>query len=267
MSYLRLEKLIPHVAKLGFDSVEIVGERPHGWPSDYDRDGRKTLMKICRDEGVRVSSFCVGFGYFMQTGLADENVQIRTESKNYIRSLMELTSELDGDFTMIVPGRVLIGEDIEKGWKNATLETRELCDYADDLGIKIAIENMLARSELAYDPDTIMRFLNEVGSKNIGLTLDVGHLNVIGVSLSTFLGRMKDSILNVHISDNDGSNDSHGPIGSGNIDFRKLVNEIREFNYQGLLTFEILSSWRWTIQELDKAIASGRDSIMKILSS
>jgi protein FrlC len=259
--------LIPHVAKLGFDSVEIVGERPHGWPSDYDSDRWKTLMKICRYEDVRVSSCCTGFGYFMQTGLADENVQVRKESKNYIRSLMELTCELGGGFTMIVPGRVLVGEDIEKGWNNAIQETRELCDHAGDLGIKIAIENMLARSELAYDPDTIVGFLKDVGSKHIGLTLDIGHLNVINVPLSTFLGRVKDSVMSIHISDNDGSNDSHSPVGSGNIDFGKVIDELREFNYQGLLTFEILSSWRWTMEELDRVIATSKDSIVKILEA
>ena len=26
MSYLRLEKLIPHIAKLGFDQIEVIGE-------------------------------------------------------------------------------------------------------------------------------------------------------------------------------------------------------------------------------------------------
>jgi sugar phosphate isomerase/epimerase len=262
-----LEKLIPHVAKMGFDCVEVIGERPHGWPLDYDRDSRKALLSICRKENVRIASFCTGFGYFLQTGLADERVDVRNESRDYIRSLIALTNDLEGDFTMIVPGRVLVGEDIENGWKNAVTEIAELSDYAHDIGVKLVFENMLAPSELVYNPDTIMRLVKDVGKEGIGITLDVGHLNVMGIPLSAFLETMKESIVNVHISDNDGSNDSHGPIGSGNIDFKSVVDDLKRSGYDGLLTFEIVSSWRWDIGDADRAVSTSREYLNRILET
>ncbi|MBC7131232.1 sugar phosphate isomerase/epimerase, partial [Candidatus Bathyarchaeota archaeon] len=58
-----------------------------------------------------------------------------------------------------------------------------------------------------------------------GLTLDVGHANTFEKP-EKFVRLLRNYIINVHVHDNDGSKDSHLPIGKGNINFEGLIKEI-----------------------------------------
>jgi sugar phosphate isomerase/epimerase len=53
------------------------------------------------------------------------------------------------------------------------------------------------------------------------ITLDVGHANTVS-QLRPFLKLLKNSILHVHLHDNNGSNDDHMVVGAGTTDWRLL---------------------------------------------
>ena len=60
------------------------------------------------------------------------------------------------------------------------------------------------------------RLLTEVPSANLGITLDLGHLNVSARSLDfdkyEFIRRVRGKVFEVHIHDNDAIVDSHEPL-------------------------------------------------------
>jgi len=43
----------------------------------------------------------------------------------------------------------------------------------------------------------------------------------------------------VHLSDNDGSTSAHGRIGTGNIDFKAIIESLKEIGFDGWLNIDI----------------------------
>lgn len=100
--------------------------------------------------------------------------------------------------------------------------TRHLMKKADDLDVKIAVENMPAKSPcLCQQVTELEQFYRELGSDSLGMVLDVGHANTVG-QVDLFLGTFIKKIVHIHASDNDGSFDHHLSIGKGKINWEKL---------------------------------------------
>ena len=56
-----------------------------------------------------------------------------------------------------------------------------------------------------------------------------------------FINLFADRIDHIHISDNFGKEDNHLPIGTGTIDFPKIVKALKEIGYNKTITLEIFS--------------------------
>ena len=107
-------------------------------------------------------------------------------------------------------------------------ESMKLLDDAQkEYGISLAIENMpnayffLGRT--AAELDEI------VGDTDLGICFDIGHANTTGQideMIDTFGKRIK----NIHIHDNNGDKDEHLTIGTGSIDFRKVLKKLKFYD-------------------------------------
>ena len=85
------------------------------------------------------------------------------------------------------------------------------------------------------------------------LTLDTGHANIGnpgGRRILEFIEKFGHRIGHLHVSDNFGERDDHIPLGAGNIDFVKIVSELKQCGYDDTATFEIFSEDR---RELKKS--------------
>ncbi|MDA8407563.1 MAG: sugar phosphate isomerase/epimerase [Deltaproteobacteria bacterium] len=114
---------------------------------------------------------------------------------------------------------------------------REIVQYGRKNSVSINLENL---SESADDLEPAM---NEV--PNLGLTLDVGHANLVGlgnksIAIIEKFGRL---IRHVHLHDNRGgqsqADDLHLPIGDGTVDFRAIMTSLMNADYDGTLTLEV----------------------------
>ena len=79
------------------------------------------------------------------------------------------------------------------------------------------------------------------------LTLDTGHANIGnpgGRRILEFIEKFGHRIGHLHVSDNFGERDDHIPLGAGNIDFVKIVNELKQCGYDDTATLEIFSEDR-----------------------
>lgn len=119
---------------------------------------------------------------------------------------------------------------------------RYLMKRAGDLGIKIAVENMPTKSPCLYQQVAeVEQFYRELGSESIGMVLDVGHANTVG-QVDMFLAKFIKKIVHVHASDNDGSFDSHLPIGKGKINWERVLATLTRNRFDGFLMIETLEN-------------------------
>jgi len=115
----------------------------------------------------------------------------------------------------------------------------ELCDRADTQGIVLALENM--PSPNVYAPGFVymhshFALLEEIPA--LGITFDVGHANMAGISLRDTVLHVRHRLRHIHVHDNDGSADQHLPVGRGTVDWLGLTQALVEIDYSGILEFE-----------------------------
>lgn len=101
---------------------------------------------------------------------------------------------------------------------------KDLCVYAKEKGIKIAIENNVladfARKErellLGVTADDMLGIIEDVDMDNLGVLLDLAHAKVSGTfldfSVESMIGKLRKYIIEVHASENDGFIDQNLPI-------------------------------------------------------
>ncbi|WP_406660302.1 sugar phosphate isomerase/epimerase family protein [Methanolobus sp. ZRKC3] len=125
----------------------------------------------------------------------------------------------------------------DKAWDTCIWSLQELCDFAADQDITIGVENMPNFPKIfGREPDEMLDMIEQVDRKNLGMTLDTGHANTMGL-LDEFVKKCKGKIVHMHIHDNHGKRDEHLPIGEGTIDWKKLMEGLS--GYKGRMVTEM----------------------------
>lgn len=177
---------------------------------------------------------------FSDMNLAGLNDSIRAEVLRQMKHYLTLASNYV-NLAVVHPGYLSpYGAQVpQQAYMTNLASIRELCDFAADFGIIIAIENMPDFPKIfGKYPDEMEEMLDAVGSHNVGFTFDVGHANTVGL-IDEFLDQLGDRISHMHIHDNMGKKDEHLPIGEGTIDWKHVMEKLS--NYKGIFVTEMAS--------------------------
>jgi sugar phosphate isomerase/epimerase len=109
-------------------------------------------------------------------------------------------------------------------WDRVRSSLDQLQGTTRKCGVRIAIENI-------REIGKIERVLEMYGADFLGLCYDSGHGNLRSYDGLTWLERVKDRLISVHLHDNDGSADQHRPIFSGTVDWPRLAGVIARSSY------------------------------------
>jgi sugar phosphate isomerase/epimerase len=120
-------------------------------------------------------------------------------------------------------------------WLAGSLTTwGPLVRKAEELDVLINLENVFEQT-----PEMILALLKRISSEHIGFCLDVGHCNAFSrTSLKEWLDALGPYLQEVHLHDNDGMDDDHGPIGTGTVPFEELFQYLTERRMRPVLTLE-----------------------------
>jgi sugar phosphate isomerase/epimerase len=127
------------------------------------------------------------------------------------------------------------GPRVAGGLKQTILGLRLLAECIAGTEVRICLESHLGsqiRDLSDYD-----EILAGVGSPQVGITVDTGHLHAAGADMFALIRRYPDRVWNVHLKDHVGAQSV--PIGTGEIDLRGLVRALREIDYEGFFAVEL----------------------------
>ncbi len=123
-------------------------------------------------------------------------------------------------------------------WKLNLRSVRTLLRVAKKLGVDISIENTPEPFHfLVKRMEDFALFYSELGSYDLGMTLDIAHANTTQ-QIFGFIEKFADKIVHVHISDNEGKYDAHRGIGQGEINWEAVARALKKINFKGLVVLE-----------------------------
>ncbi|NLA38732.1 MAG: sugar phosphate isomerase/epimerase [Methanomicrobiales archaeon] len=142
---------------------------------------------------------------------------IRRASVEVLTQTFSIAAEVGAD-VVIHPGYYAWLQDRERATERFRRSLDELKAAADDLSVTFFVENMANWDYFFLRSPEDLPLID-----GIGLALDVGHAHLNGC-LDAFLAH---PAIHFHLHDNDGTEDSHDPIGAGTIDFVPVMDAVR----------------------------------------
>lgn len=121
---------------------------------------------------------------------------------------------------------------------------KEIVNYAEKLGVKVAFENLKVKGTLEY----IMR---NIHNNNVGICYDAGHCHVWFDDEFPY-ELCKNKIFAVHLHDNDKSDDLHLLPFEGTIDWEYVVTKLKQCNYEGPITLELCYRYQYLNMSLEE---------------
>ena len=131
---------------------------------------------------------------------------------------------------------------IDEGVSFQSESLRQLVKEASKNGLEIVYELSVSRENTVENIDKVLCDVPE-----LGFHLDIGHANLNGNKPERFIERFHSRLRHVHLSDNNGYEDLHLPVGCGNINWEKTLKKLKEC-YDGTITLEIFSNERYCAQ-------------------
>jgi sugar phosphate isomerase/epimerase len=254
-----LDQAIDALRRLGFPTIEI---HPMGVPDptpgkfpgfEFDRlaeAGRRRIRQAL--EGFRhITAHLpyIGLDPFSQERPVAES------SSRIIGTAMEAAAFFGAELAVlhvIAPkGRL-----IEEAWPSMIRQIRAWGDFAAGRRFKLAIETGFPASVVDF-----VRLIKEVAHDAVGCTIDVGHqsrykdllarvqpeeratpagMRAYNDVTHAIIDGLREKVFHFHVHDIDPQTwREHRPLGTGFVDYPRLIAKLRRIDYRGVLVLEI----------------------------
>ncbi|MGF1583604.1 MAG: sugar phosphate isomerase/epimerase family protein [Gemmataceae bacterium] len=206
--------------EIGFDTIDIFAD-----PMEMDIKERRLIKQECDKAGLPIVSIaCVA------VGLIDFNPTVQQFHLDRCCEYLDLAYEYEAKNLLLVLGEYIWQKEVippEEQLRTGVGNVRELGEYAEDLGLEIALELEPFKLSLINDVDTMVQFLEDVDHPAVKANIDISHLHLSDTPAEQ-IKRLKGKTIHVHLSDCDGKVHGDLPPGRGVVDFVPYLKEIKE---------------------------------------
>src|SRR5690606_10414117 len=224
-----LEMTLRRIKKFGYESIEISGE-----PEQYKVGETRALLK---EHGIRCwGAVTLTLG---ERNLAAKNEGQRARTVDYVKSVITMVSELDGEVVTLVPatvGKVVPDATEEEEWKWVVDATKECFAHAQAKGVKLAIEPLNRFETYLFNRAAQALALADAVHPDCGVCLDAFHLNIEEENMYEAIRLAGKRLYDFHVADN-----NRFACGLGMLDWGKIVATLKEIGYDGALTNEFVA--------------------------
>jgi sugar phosphate isomerase/epimerase len=229
---------IEKIGKMEFDFLELTMDAPQAHYSIVDAQREAIIQGLAR--------FQMGVVCHLPTFIstADLTPGIRQASVQEVMKSLEVAAVLRPLKVVLHPSYMGgMGQAVRDVTEKYAFESLEaIAEKAHGLGLCLCLENMFPGAQWLVTPEDFVGILARFPT--INLTLDTGHAHIHDSEERRslrFIELFPDRIGHIHASDNFGREDSHLPIGTGSVDFHKVVKALKGIGYNDTVTLEVFS--------------------------
>lgn len=252
-----LEDSIDKIAALGFAGVEIMGDRPHLYPPDYDEAAVDALKKRIRARRLKVTNinsftlFAVGDTYL--PSWIDPDPARRQLRIDHTLNCLKMASALGCDNISVPPGGP--PGDAKRSEAMALFHRGidAVAPEAERRNVRILVEPEPAL--LIENSRQFLEFIRGVGSGAVGINFDIGHFFCAGEDPRRAFEALFEWVGHVHLEDIAASRvHNHLIPGYGAIDLADVFDAMKRLGYSGDISLELYPY-------VDAPEAAGRESL------
>lgn len=235
-----IRDVVPLVARIGYDGIDIWGGRPHVYRQDLSIEELKDLRRLIQDHGMSVASFMPAF-YRYPHSLSNPNPRVRQDSIDYMRQCVDNAALLGAPVVLVVPDLSLAGQSradsLHRMIESIDIVARHASAYDLKLGLEVLYTD---ETDLINTADDALDIIHQLGYANLGVVLDTGTLNLSKESPEDIFTKLDGLVLQVHVNDNQGVHHQQNLIpGEGTFDFPGLIKVLKRHRYTGFLSAEL----------------------------
>ena len=130
------------------------------------------VVKALEDTGLKAASVCCNTHWDRPLSHPDEKV--RREGLEGLQRALQDAKRYGATSVLLVPGRVNKDVTYDDCFKRSVVEIKKAIPLAEDLGVKIAIENVW--NDFITTPAQAKAFLDEINSPHVGWHFDIGNV-------------------------------------------------------------------------------------------
>ncbi len=222
-----LAETAARLAGFGYDGVELKGDLELYDPAE--------VKAILDDHGLAVLSLTPE-----DVDLPHPDAEVRAKAVDYYLRLLDFAAEMGVPLVGChgAVGRIRPVSTYEQEYVNYVVGVQRVAARAQELGLRLAIE-VLNRyeSHLLNTSEEAVRFVEEVGARNVGLLLDAYHMNIEEADLGSAIRTAGEHLVLFHAADS-----NRQAVGRGHTDFRGVMRALEDIGYDGAIIIECTAS-------------------------
>lgn len=237
-----LFEAIERIARLGFKGVEIMGDRPHLYPPDFDEDKFTRLNKLLQANGLRVTNlnsftlFAVGDTYlpsWIEPHKERRDIRIR-----HTLDSLKVAKTLACENISVPPGGPLNGMSRKEAMSLFYEGLERVIPLAEELDIKLLVEP--EPGLMIETTDQFLEFIRDVKSSVVGINFDIGHFYCAGEEPQRSFEILCEWVGHVHLEDiAPDRTHNHLIAGKGAIAFKDVLQTMATLGYTGDISLEL----------------------------
>lgn len=238
-----IEDMFKDAKRFGYDYIELWGARPHAYSFDLKNGGINEIKELIKRYEMPVRGFTPemnAYPYNMMIGTE----AMRQESVDYVKLSMDMAKEMGADFTLISAAHAGYLTTTQEIWERLIKCMREITEYADQIEHKVILEALTPyESNVVKSANDLAEVFKVIPSRNLVGMCDIVPPYVQHESIMAYFDKLQEKMYHMHIIDGDGASDTHIMPGEGQIPLKELMSELKEMNYEGTMTIELVTAY------------------------
>jgi sugar phosphate isomerase/epimerase len=247
------EDAVRRIAGLGFRAVELIAWDGEALKTYYTPSRVRELRQLISDLGLELSEFVS-----TASGMVSPERAAREACLEHFRRMVEVAEGL-GTRTVntvapmphgvripplkLLPVAQIWTAEIEPGfdgpaaWERFVEMTGRVMEIVEGAGMRYAIEAHPYRH--VSSAASMLRLADRLPSPALGMNFDPSHMFPCGDMPQLAIRELAQRVFHCHFSDNDALTNAHWRPGCGKIDWRAVLEALRDVGYDGTLSIEL----------------------------
>jgi len=238
-----LEHAFIDAKRFGYDYIELWGGRPHAFAPDLKAGDLKIIQRLIDKYEMPVRGYTPEHNAYPYNFMIGSEA-MRKDAVSYLILSMDMSKAMGADFTLMSPANAGYLATSEEIWERLLKTMRELTDHAEKIQHKIVLEALTPfESNVCKSANDLAEVFRHIDSPYLVGMCDIVPPYVQHESIMAYFDKLGDKMYHMHIIDGDGSSDTHLIPGEGNLPIREMILELKEINYQGTATIELVTNY------------------------